>query len=546
MRKRRLLLAVALAALVCAPPQIAGGAYSPVLHERIPTDPRDDVALSVSLDGDLPAALDTPSGLVTAPDPRKPPVPGEPREGPGGLAEAPPNATFRPDLDTQRPDVLPYEDPFTPSTAPFKRLIAFDTVDASYTLSVRDPRMQPLSTHGQPAADGSDEQFYGDLVVDLVPGKRTRVPSVGPGAKVVRARAGVGTADAPFRMMHDGADNWFVEGDSPTRARLVMELAIPRAAFGGDLADPAWSDLPRIPPLPARVMRSANEVATRIGVSRALSPREAVTKLVAYYRGFADSDEPPPASGDVFLDLALSKKGVCRHRAFAFLVSALALGLPTRMVTNEAHAWVEVHDGTMWRRIDLGGAGRALREPLAGGVRHDPPPDPFGWPPNATRGDDLADRARSGTPSATPGSAPGGASSAGDRATAANGLAPGEPSDDRSPGNAGAATERDERPASKVKLEVVDAAARRGGALRVKGEVTAEGEACSHVVVEVLLQDIDPKRRQTRERVIGTLATDARGAYEGALVVPQSVPLGDYDIVARTPGDARCGSGGVR
>src|SRR5262249_51893958 len=138
------------------------------------------------------------------------------------IAEAPPNATFRPDRDTRRPDVLPYEDPFTPSTAPFKRLVAFDTVDASYTLSVRDTRMTAISTHASPAADGSDEQFYADLVVDLSPSRRVRIPTVGPGAKVVRARAGVGTSDVPFKLWHDGADNWFIEGEAPTRARLVM------------------------------------------------------------------------------------------------------------------------------------------------------------------------------------------------------------------------------------------------------------------------------------------------------------------------------------
>ena len=91
-----------------------------------------------------------------------------------------------------------------------------------------------------------------------------------------------------------------------------------------------------------------------------------VAKLVAYFRSFVDSDEFPTDRDDVYLALALSKKGVCRHRAFAFLVTALGLGLPARMITNEAHAWVEVSDGSLWRRIDLGGAGRALDASLAG------------------------------------------------------------------------------------------------------------------------------------------------------------------------------------
>jgi len=44
--------------------------------------------------------------------------------------------------------------------------------------------------------------------------------------------------------------------------------------------------------------------------------------------------------------------------------------------------------------------------------------------------------------------------------------------------------------------------------------------------------------------LLGTLATGDDGYYVGGIVVPGSTPLGDYDVVARTPGDARCGSGG--
>ena len=42
---------------------------------------------------------------------------------------------------------------------------------------------------------------------------------------------------------------------------------------------------------------------------------------------------------------------------------------------------------------------------------------------------------------------------------------------------------------------------------------------------------------------VGVLATDERGNFDGALVLPASVPLGDYEAHARTLGDARCGRG---
>ena len=151
-----------------------------------------------------------------------------------------------------------------------------------------------------------------------------------------------------------------------------------------------------MPPLPDNVARDAAQVRAAIGVSRAMRPRDALAKLVQYFRGFVDSDEIPTGQGSIYLDLALSRKGVCRHRAFAFLVTAQSLGIPARMVLNEAHAWVEVGDGALWRRIDLGGAGRM--QPPPGGTTeravYRPPPDAFAWPQNASRGEDMVADAR--------------------------------------------------------------------------------------------------------------------------------------------------------
>jgi transglutaminase-like putative cysteine protease len=558
MRTRRLsLLCVPLLVVALAPPAVAQRRSAmPVLHEPIPPDAREDIALAVSLDGDIPAAIDTPRGLVQAPDPAKPVGTGDSpyNHAPGDARDT----SFHPDRDTRRPDVLPYDDPFSPSTAPFKRLSAFDAVDASYTLSVRDAHTTPLPVMPTPAPDASEEQFYADMVVDLVAGQKVRIPSVAAGSRVLRARAGVGTQDVRFQLWKDGAENWFIEAESSTRARVVMELSAPRAAFGGDFGNPSWAELLPLAPLPNAVQRSANEVTAKIGVSRRLSPRDDVTKLVAYFRGFTESEDPPAPSRDIYLDLALSRKGVCRHRAFAFMVTALSLGLPTRVVVNEAHAWVELHDGRMWRRVDLGGAGQTLHDPLSNNVPYDPPPDPFAWPQGATRGDDLADRARRarsgaptssppGSPSSSPSMTPVGPSSASGASSSGpngNGPDPGGGSSGGASGfgQSGANGKKpgtpDDRPPALVTMSLAGADAHRGAPFKVRGQISADGEPCGHVSVEIVLHS-----RQQGDVAIGQLATDERGAYDGAIVLPSAVPLGDYDVQARTLGDNRCGTG---
>jgi transglutaminase-like putative cysteine protease len=535
----RWLLWVPVLALAVTGPAAAGG-RGPILHEPIPPDPREDLAMHVALDGDLPAAIQTPSGVVAAPDPRAPTSPSD--SAYGASAE---RSTFQPDRDTRRPEVTGYDEPFTPSTAPFKRLEAYDAVRDDYQLYVRDPRLVPVPPGAPPGMD--DEAFYADLVVDVAPGRSIRIPSVGPGARIVRARLGVGADDIPFKVAHDGAENWYLQPGGtrgPVRARLVMELSIPRAAFGGQMGDPSWNELQFVPPLPEAVARDAAEVRAAVGVSRAQRPREAIGRLVQYFRGFADSEDPPRGKANVYLDLALSKKGVCRHRAFAFLVTAQSMGIPTRLVLNEAHAWVEIHDGALWRRVDLGGAGH-MANPASNALPdravYRPPPDVFAWPQNAERGDDMVADARARA--ATNAGPPGPASSAGSSAAATSSAAaasPGPSASASAPGSSGAgAGDRDERAAAAVTLSLQDADAHRGLPLHVQGAVRSEGEPCAHVAVEVWLRDA----RTQRMVLLGTLATGDDGGYGGGIVVPGSTPLGDYDVVARTPGDARCGTG---
>lgn len=545
-------LAVALVVLASAPPAIAQRGAA-VLHEPIPADARDDVAAGLSLDGDFPAGIQTPRGVVSAPDPTRPFGSGD-----APYSTAPKNDgasdTLRPDRNTQRPDQLPYDDPFSPSTAPFKRLSAFDAVDSSYTLYVRESHVTTLAISKALGADASEEQFFADMVVDLEKGRRVRIPSVGPGARVFSARAGVGAQDVRFSLSRDGAENWFIEGEVSTRARLVMEVSIQRAAFGGDFGNPSRAELLPVVSLPPNVSAAAAIVSQKIGVSKRQSPRDVVTKLVTYFRNFKDSDDPPSGRGDIYLDLALSQKGVCRHRAFAFMITALHVGIPTRMVKNEAHAWVEVHDGRLWRRIDLGGAGRTLHDPLSTNVPYEPPPDPFAWPQGASRGEDLGERARQRAPRDGAATAPSGGGN-GSASPATSGSASGGASSGGAPGSSGAATGGggasssttssgrsgpDDRPASIVTMTLTGAEARRGSPFRLKGSVAAEGEPCAHVGVEIVL------RGRGEEIVVGSLATDERGNYDGALVLPPSVPLGDYDAIARTFGDTRCGRGVTR
>lgn len=531
-------LALLCAVSLGAAPKVARSQSAFVLHERLGEVPDEDLALAGASSMPSLAGGGGGSALEAA------------RRERGRDARSPheDEMAFRPDLDTRRPDALPYEEPFEPSVAPFKRNSAFDRIDAGYTLVVQDARLYPMALQGPPLDAGREERFTGRFATDTRPDHPVRIDSVAPGARVLSARFVANGKAVRFRLLRDGAENWYLDTDHLGKGRLEVDVAAPREAFGLDFGNPSYASLPAVAPLPANVRLAAAEVTTHIGVSRSLSPRENMGRLVQYFRGFTDSEEPTTPRRDVYLDLALSQRGVCRHRAFAFMITAQSLGIPTRFVMNEAHAWVEVYNGALWKRIDLGGAGRGLvHSPQAA---FDPPPDPFSWPQGASRGEDLVKpslKQNGKNPDGTPasgenkaGSSPATQGSNGPSQTGPKALdRPGGPGGGGA-GDKANANRIDRRAASTVTLDAAPMALARGVKIPVNGRVMSEGDACAHLSVLLVLREPKSGGKTT---ILGTLATDESGRFSGTVEVPRAVTVGDYDLVAATSGDGRCGEG---
>lgn len=94
---------------------------------------------------------------------------------------------------------------------------------------------------------------------------------------------------------------------------------------------------------------------------------EKLDKIMRYFKGFSDEAlniRENLEDESALLEAILSeKKGVCRHRAFAFMLMVKMLGVKCRVVLNHVHAFCEVmcvgSHGVDFKRIDLGG-GRAV------------------------------------------------------------------------------------------------------------------------------------------------------------------------------------------
>ena len=86
-------------------------------------------------------------------------------------------------------------------------------------------------------------------------------------------------------------------------------------------------------------------------------PSEQIQALVKWCKSFSHTENLPGSGAELLLNMIRRKQGVCRHRAVVFALLAGYLGIPTRIVRNDCHTYVEVSpdNGRHWHRVDLGG-----------------------------------------------------------------------------------------------------------------------------------------------------------------------------------------------
>ncbi|MDB4990011.1 MAG: hypothetical protein JWN04_5189, partial [Myxococcaceae bacterium] len=300
--------------------------------------------------------------------------------GPGdGAFGDPPgrrSPAFRPDRITELEGTLGYYEVFTPGITPFKRVSALDGVallDNVPVLGVVDPRRVTVTVEGLtavPADTRPRDRFWGSVVLDFSEGSVVPLPSVSPESRILELRT---EPEIQLHIERDGADNFFavaLGATPPKQVRVTYVIDAPRSFFGTPLpSTPTDALASRVHPLPESVQTSALTFARELGITRGMPVDVALRTLVDHFRSFEESKQPPRDTGNIFLDLARGRRGVCRHRVYGFVITAQALGIPTRFVQNEAHAWAELELPVLgWLRLDLGGAARGL-EAHASGIR---------------------------------------------------------------------------------------------------------------------------------------------------------------------------------
>lgn len=544
-------IALMLLAVSVAMGQPGVGPNGVVLHEPLPSangaglvpvfvyDPREagDLPQEIQIGDEVLPAPTTRSGVGRPYDARgdldpSPNAPSEasPRVEPRGSL----GSAARPDRDTQKESSLSYQASFDPSVVPFKRNRALNQVDAGGNLKLVAGEHREVPVIGHRVAPGR-EVFWGSVLVISEADEPIPLPTVAPDSRILAYRAHPKRA---LRFERDEADNLYLRAGGAASFHLVYLIDADskyfsrRAATSASLADIPGKLRPK---LPARFKSAGLEVAQTLGLSVETPYFELVDELVGYFRGF-EAGDPPPETEDIYRDLALGRRGICRHRGYAFLVTAHALGVPARYVFNEAHVFVEVWmPGTPggWVRADLGGGADGLT--IEGGearVRHRPlGADPFSQPEtyrrqmaagaDTVRGLPRESRVRPAIetsrrdPSAGPGAVP-----------SLMQLQAAMVVPEASPSAA----------ASRVSLIIEKPLVFRGDPLTLTGRVadlrgtSAQGGG----KVQIVLRS---KESQRTMGLLGVALTDPNGLWTVDVALPANWPPGTYDLRAEFMGD---------
>lgn len=393
----------------------------PVLHEPVPAPSLRCFQGVCKQDGQrsdgLPDAVLGSDGLLGAPRSSSAPQEHEPilspssQSSPSSPALATPPAASHDPPPLRRARVAPddhtgaeapgervYHEVFNPAVFPYKRMTVLDAVDEDGVLYVQRRRPRELAVEGNRLLPGRDP-FYASVVVDIEADKPVPLPTPAAGLRLLSYEA---TPAATLHFSLDGAENLSVQGTRGGRHRLLYLVDAPQRYFAGPLipsaaARPRLGDLPSPPPVPGRTRREAARVLAHLGLrpSAASDYFDVLNLLVSYFRDFSIAPLDEEEDGkSLYLRIAFGQRGVCRHRSYAFVITALAAGIPARYVENELHVFVEVYipavagQPAYWRRINLGGA--PLEQRVMGAesraAYQEKGGDPFERPPRFRQG----------------------------------------------------------------------------------------------------------------------------------------------------------------
>jgi len=413
---------------------------------------------------------------------------GDPTGAGGGSGGASPSVS--PHRDGTGGDVTCYAI-FDPALVTAKRHVAYDAITEDYDAYIYDATLYSLGLDDVVY----DNAFVGNIPLTQLTDEEIPIPSVAPNANIISYYLSEPQLSA--RFYKDGADNYYVAASDYNYYGEVTLTFITSADSSYFIfvvpEDITLADIPqsvkRTPP--SSVVASAELIIEELGLTGETNLQTIVNTLYSYFSSFTEGEIPSEdEEPNIYLAMARAKHGACYVRSFACFITANALGLPTRLVVNECHAFVELYIPTNgWMRMDLGGLGEC----------HVCNPEGYNTFKNSTQPQ-------------------------GNQSQPGNGSGTGTPGVDRIP--------------TITTITDVSSSAYKSGSFTVEGSVTDEGgTGVSDIPVEIYVLESKDLAGSWNEFLAGEGLTDEEGLFCIEGIIPNTVPVGANQVVALSLGN---------
>jgi len=247
---------------------------------------------------------------------------------------------------------------FNPSLTRMKRYTAYDSVTVDYSAYVYDTTKYPLPLSNK----HYDNVFEGTLILNRVTYDYLQIPSVSPNANIISYNTYPEIGNIEF--FKDGADNYYIKSEQYTNWKVTFYFTTSANSSYYKFEIPEDLTLTDVPDSvkhtpPPEVLPKAEIIIDELGLTGETNIKRIAYILYNYFSSFTEGEIPSQQEEpDTYLAVARAKHGACYVRSFAFFITANAIGLPTRLVVNECHAFVEIYIPTQgWKQLDLGGLG---------------------------------------------------------------------------------------------------------------------------------------------------------------------------------------------
>ena len=255
------------------------------------------------------------------------------------------------DTETERVDATQVLCVFQPCLGLYKRVYAQRRFPVDEV-----PKWKSLEAFPRVSLEDHEwETLTFELMLDLPENAPVPFPSSAPRMQILEIQA----EDArPLRLMQNEEGEFGISSEQSGPVRITGIVLSPLSYW----APPSswweeWNDVMEVE-YPSDGV--AQGILRGAGISEGeLEKREVLVALLAFFRSF---EQAPLLGGAGALEdrMISQKRGVCRHRAILFQRLMLHLGWNSRVVSNEAHVFIEMDLQTSgkkprWILMDLGG-----------------------------------------------------------------------------------------------------------------------------------------------------------------------------------------------